>query len=261
MPFPALTYVTSLELKYREDCSILGITPDLKVYVEEIYSDDAWIAQQALSIDGEVLAIVDEDYGKNTRVKPLSMDDIVATPKPGWHCMSLNYAGPRRRGLRGPERIDDTVLSLPITTKMKLAKKLGLNFPAPMILGIAESYVISEIELKRPNLYLVCRRIRIAYTLNEQKTDDDGQPYDYDTTVFYVAHVYDHHDVNDLTLDDAMTGLKGVTLNRPMDCVLYNEHIFIADGGSDEQKSAVHVWMIDLASLEDDPDDDSPDYI
>ncbi len=261
MPFPALTYVTSLDLKYREDCSILGVTKDLTVYVEEIYSEDAWIAQQAISIKGDVLDIVDEDYGNNTNVQPIALNDVMATPSPGWHCMALNFAGPRRRGLRGPERITDTVLSIPVSAKMKLAKKLDLRLPAPMILGISESYVISEIELKRPNLYFICRRIRVVYALPEEKTDEHNQPYDYDTVTFYVAHLYDKNDINELTLEDALGSLPGAPLNRPMDCVLYDNHIFIADGGSDDRKSMVHVWEVDLMSLQDETDDNTPSYL
>lgn len=251
-----LTYKTTILLKYNEDCNVLGITHDLKLYIEESYSPDAWIAQHSYQIDGTHLATVDEDFGKNTSPSPLTIPPDLIRPKPGWHCMSLNFTGPRHRGLRGPERIVETVRSLSIQSKMELIERFNMQIPPPMILGLAESYVISEIELKRPNLYFVCRRIRIAYSLQERQTDDDGEFYDYDTKVIYLAHLYDKNRSYDAPIEAYFDVLPHVELNRPMDCLLCDNYLIIADGGNGILPSRIHIWEIDLSAFNDDNDDD-----
>lgn len=266
MSDPKLTYVTSLELKYREDCSLLGVTPDMTIYIEEIYSADAWIAQHAITLDGERRAFVDEDYGNNTGISPIPLPRRIARPHPGWHCMGLNFRGPRHRGLRGPERLVDTVQPLSIASKMKLIDHLKLDIVPPALLGLAESFVMAEIELIRPRLYIVCRRLRLAYALPEEKVDKDNQPYDYDTVVFHVAHFYDRESSRELPIEETLNDFIGVKLNRPMDCLLFNGHLFIADGGTETAKSAVHIWRIERDDSEESAkaereDDHQVDYL
>lgn len=258
MTSPNLTHKITISLQYNEDCNILGVTPERKLYVEESYSPDAWIAQHLYQLDGTHIKSVDEDFGKNTALSPLDLPPTLIRPKPGWHCMSLNFTGPRHRGLRGPERIVETVRSLAIQSKMAFAERFNLQLPPPMILGLAESYITSEIELIRPHLYFVCRRVRIAYALPKQQFDSDGEPYDYDTKVIYLAHFYDKDHGFDPPIDSYFDALPDIQLNRPMDCLLYDNHLIIADGGNGIISSRIHIFEINLsASNNDSGDNDS----
>ena len=258
---PTLNYLTSFDLKYREDCNFLGITDTMTLYVEEIYTEDSWIAQHAVTLDGTFQESIDEDYGKNTQLSPLAEDAIVARPQTGWHCMSLNFSGARHRGMRVNERIADTVQPLSIHAKMKIIDKLGLDIAPAMLLGVAESYVISEAELTRPNLYLLCRRFRLAYALPKEQVDVDNNPYDYDTLVIYVAHTYDRDLGIEPALEDMLDGMPGKKLNRPMDCLHYNDHLFIADGGFADRKSAIHIWKVERETIENDKQDRYSGYL
>lgn len=249
MLLPELVYQTSLELAHAGDCSLLGVAPDLTVYVEEIYTEDCWIAQHAIRPDGKWLKSVDEHTGTNTNVQPLPLPNGTVKPQGGWAAMRLNFAGPRHKGMRIPERVMDMVKSVTVAEKMLLTEKLGLNVLPPMILGIAESFVVAEAKLQYPHLYVVCRRMRLAYALEDVLIGRDKHPYDYDTHIFYVAHLYDKEaDGDEIRLDLALEGLPGVKLYRPMDCLITQEHLFIADGGGEAvdnpQKSRVHIWKI-----------------
>ena len=249
MSIPNLTYKVTISLQYNQDCNLLGVTPDFDIYVEEVYSADAWIAQHHYNLEGEQIESVDEDYGNAQSVSPIVLPSTLVRPKPGWHMMDLNFAGSRHRGMRGPERIVETVRSLSLQTKMAIVERFNLDIPPPMILGLAESYVISEIELVRPSFYFVCRRIRIAYSLPEVKYDDHNEPYDYETLVIYLAHYHDKNRGFEVPFEDLLDVLPSVRLNRPMDCVMVNNHLFIADSGGEDGTNAIHVWEIDLNGL------------
>ncbi len=70
-------------------------------------------------------------------------------PQTGWHTMALNFAGPRHRGMRAPERTLDLVRPLSIQEKMALIDRFRLDVPPPLLLGIAESYVLAETPIMR----------------------------------------------------------------------------------------------------------------
>jgi hypothetical protein len=247
MSTATLSYLSTIHFTHHGDCGLLGVTPDMTIYVEEIYDDESWIAQSAIHIDGSNRRTVDEDYGANTSVEPLPLPPDIIRPHSGFETMkALNFGGARHRGLRSEDRIQDTARDLDIHTKMTLIDTLKLPVAPPMILGLAESYVISEALIIRPNLFVVCRRLRIAYALAESKTDSDNQRYDYDTLVIQVAHLYDREQDADVSMEDALNGLPGVDLHRPTDCLICNDHLFISDGGTAEGKSAVHIWKIAL---------------
>ena len=244
--------MTSLPLLYNGDCSLLGITPgmddsDLILYVEEIYGEEAWLARHALRLDGTLVASADEQSGQNPDVKPLEIPADLITPHTAWHTMTLNFTGARHRGLRGPERIDEMLRSLSMLEKIALMERLNLDILPPMLLGIAESYVLAEAVITRPNLFLLCRRIRLAYLLEEDHYDKDNQPYNYDTLVLYVAHFLDREADRETPLNELLNALPGVQLERPMDCLVYGDLAFVADGGSagpDGRRSAIHIWQI-----------------
>ena len=75
----------------------------------------------------------------------------------------------------GIKRLLDLVRVLSIDEKMAVIDKFKLNIIPPMLIGVAESYVLAEAELQRPNLYFVCRRMRLAIALPEEWLDDEGQ--------------------------------------------------------------------------------------
>ena len=114
-----------------------------------------------------------------------------------------------------------------------------------MLLGVAESRVLAEAPLSPPDQYLVCRRVRIAHALETTERDADHQPYDYDTIPVYVAHPY-HVTSGDLDVEPeiAFAGLPSIDLLRPMDCLVANHYLCVADGGHDTQKSRIHIWKI-----------------
>jgi len=240
MPAPPVTHVKTLLLKHDGDCSLLGMTADKHLYLEEVYGENGWIAQHELHPDGTFAQTIDEQDGMNEILHPLDLPAAIAKPKTGWHTMALNFAGPRHRGLRGPERIADVVRTLGIDEKMAVIEKFKLGIIPPMLLGIAESYVLAEAELQRPNMYFVCRRVRLAVALPETRLDETGEPYDYETRVIYLAHFYDCE--QEPPFIELMADLTDVPLHRPMDCLLLNNQLCIADGGADGRLSAIHLW-------------------
>jgi hypothetical protein len=239
----AWKYLTSLSLAHNGDCRLLGVSGDLTIYAEEVYGDDGWMAQHALRMDGTRLALIDEDDGKNTSVEPIALPDDLVRPNTGWHTMDLNFMGARHRGIRREERISDVAQPLSLEDKALVAGRL--NITAPTVLGLAESYVLAEIGLVHPNLFLVCRRLRVLYALQEEHSDAQHQSYDYDSRVLYVAHLFDRSQVVSPTLRESFAPLAGVSLQRPMDCLLAFNHLFVADGGEGERISQVHVWQIE----------------
>lgn len=240
-----LTYQSSIKLPHSGDCHLLGVSPDLKIYVEEIYTEDAWFAQHTLTLDGTLIETVDEDDGKNTEVTPLVVPEGSFKPQSGVQTIkTLNYTGARHRGLRELERITDVVRPFSLQEKMKMVERLELSIIPPLLLGLAESYVLAEAELQRPSLYVVCRRVRMAYVLPTAQRDENGQLYDYDTHVLYIAHLFDREQ-EEVSLLDSLKSLPGTDLYRPMDCLVAQNYLFIADGGGATHHNRIHVWHID----------------
>ena len=243
MPEHPVTHVTMLPLKHEGDCNLLGMTPEKTLYVEEVYGENGWIAQHQLLADGTFMQSIDEQNGTNDNLRPLDLPAGIVKPKTGWHTMALNFAGPRHRGMRGPERLLDLVRTLSIDEKMAVIDRFKLDVIPPMLLGVAESYVLAEAELRRPDMYFVCRRIRLAIALAETRLDEDEQPYDYETRVIYLAHFYDCE--QEPPFIDLLGDLTMVPLQRPMDCLLLDEQLCIADGGDAGRLSAIHLWNVE----------------
>lgn len=238
-----LEHITSLELTHNGDCHLLGISPDMTLYIEEVYGADGWLAQHALNLDGQVQQSVNEEDDQTADFVPLTLPADLVQAQPAQRTRRLNFSGPRLRGLREEERIQALVRPLTVPTRLKLAQQLDIA--APMLLGIAASYVMAEAMLTPPDHYLVCRRLRIAYAMSQPALDEDHQPYDYDTLTRYVAHLYDtaSHDVA-VETEVAFAGLPGVDLQRPMDCLIFNQYLIIADGGQGARHSRIHIWQI-----------------
>lgn len=241
----------TITLAHNGDCSLLGVTPEGEIYVEETYSDDAWLAQHAYAADGSPLRSVDEMGGANSHVRPLDLPDALVKPKTGWHTMILNYAGARHRGMRVEERLADVVQPLSVADKMALGKRLA--FQPMQLIGVAESYVLAETELVRPSLFLTCRRIRFAFALPNMALDEGGEGYDYDTRVVYAAHLIDVANDEERPISAMLDDLPG--LHRPMDCLLLGDRLYVADGGEGERLSRVCVWRVEIRKKPLSPDE------
>ena len=170
----------TLELAHNGDCYLLGMSPDNTIFVEEVYGPDDWLAQHAFTLDGQQLQSVDEDDGLRANLVPLTLPNDLIRPQSCHHTHRLNFSGsPRWRGLREYERVGDLMRPLSVPTRMTLGQRFGIA--PPMLLGITESRVLAEALMTPPDLYFVCRRIRIAYALSQPQFDADHQPFDYDS--------------------------------------------------------------------------------
>lgn len=235
-------FVASIPLSHPGDCSLLGVSADLTIYVEEIYGEDGWIAQHALKPDKTIVASTDENAGVNRNFRTLTLPRDLVCSQSCKYTKALNFSGARHRGLRESERIAETVRPLTLQTKLALIERLHLKIPPSMLLGIAESYVLAEAVMLPPDIFMVCRRLRLAFALPQVQYDNNYQPYDYDTLVVYGAHDYNPHIDDEIPPEHALAGLPGTSLRRPMDCIIRDHYLFIADGGINDQVSAVHIW-------------------
>lgn len=242
-----LTYVSSVNLAHHQECVLLGVTPDFTIYIEEMYGEDEWIAQHIMSADGVHLHSADENHGKRS-LPPLALPANIVRPRSGGdQARFLDFSGPRLRGMREPERIQDMLHPLSISLKVSLIERFALPVIPPTLLGLAESYITSEADILSGISAVVCRRLRLAYVLPEVRHDAHGIPYDYDTFTLHLAHLV-HIPDDDLLTEAHLASLPGARLNRPLDCVRAADHVFIADGGTPEYPSAVHIWRMRAVS-------------
>lgn len=238
-----LNYVSSINLTHHQECVLLGISQDFTIYIEEIYGEDEWIAQHILAPNGAHLHNADEDHGRRT-LSPLTLPPNSVRPRPGsGQTRFLNFSGPRLRGMREPERLQDSLYPLSIGLKMVLIENFALPVIPPALLGVAQSYVISEADVLPGELTVVCRRLRLAFALPEVRYDTQHIPYDYDTLTLHLAHLVNIKD-DELLTEDHLVSLPGVHLNRPLDCARVADHLFVADGGTTEHPSAVRIWQM-----------------
>lgn len=243
-------------INYRHECTfplqhasspgLLGVTQDGHIYVEEIYGEEGWLAQGQYDLEGKLLASVDEADGRCPNIQPLALPDDLIRPARVWHTMRLNFAGPRHRGNRLLERIDELVQPLSIGEKLAISQHLKLPVPPPMLLGLAESYVLAETQIVPPTLFMICRRLRFAYAL-EPSTADQNREIDYDTVVTYIIQEIDLSDDADKPLSSYLGHFAGVRLNQPMDCMLFETRLFVADGGDPGtgRPAHIHIWQVE----------------
>ncbi|MBZ0301901.1 MAG: hypothetical protein K8J31_19285, partial [Anaerolineae bacterium] len=166
-------------LPHGGDGQILGLSAENTLYVEEYYDEDR-LARHVLTLDGRILKSFDEHLEDSVVSTFPPLPDHLVRPAPIRAAVRLNFRGPRFRGLRELDRITDVVRPLEVPTRMELVARLSLDIPPFMLIGIAESQVLAEALLIPPHGYFVCRRIRLAYALQETRYDDDHQPFDYD---------------------------------------------------------------------------------
>lgn len=237
---PNFHHHATLLLQYSGDCRLLGVTPDLRLYTEETYGED-WFAQYELDLSGARLQSADEHYGEN-EVRPIPLPANTVQPQPIIHSQSLHFSGPRYRGMREVEKIADMVQPMTVIEKMGVIQHLNLGIPAMMLMGVGESTVLAEAEIA-PEQFLVCRRLRLVLALAEIHHDKEG-PYDYDSVTLYLAQVYDAKTDTTPPLAESLGTFGGIKLNRPMDCLITQGYLFMADGGTAEATNAIHVWRL-----------------
>lgn len=228
-------------LPHDGDASLLALSGN-RLWAEEMYGDQ-WLAQHELDLDQGIVASADEDEGRRTDLKPLTIPDGAVAPRRAWATMRLNFAGARHRGLREEDRLAEVLHAIPVADKFALADWLQVASPA--VLGIAESYVLAECPLAAPDDWLLCRRLRIAVAIPRQ-IDADGLPFDYEARTIFMLQRWTVGG-DDPPLESALAGLDGVALHRPMDCLRDGERLLVAEGGAPGQPAAIS--LIQMAGL------------
>ncbi len=239
-----LIYQNSISLMHREECGLLGVAPDLTMYVEAFYEDAA--VRAILLPDGTLHTEPRHSHNGSAALtgRYTPPPDAKKPTSSSKATQPLNYTGARHRGLRELERISEAVRPISLPSKMALVDHLRLGVPPPHVLGVAESYVLSEAVIA-PSVYVVCRRIRIAYALPQTHYDDEKQPYDYDTLTLHIAHLYDPITQDDeISIEQAFSGLDGIIPHHPVDCVMQSGHLFILEGGTPQTDATMHIWRI-----------------
>ena len=67
--------------------------------------------------------------------------------------------------------------------------------------------------------------------------------------------VFDRDGEEPPTLLNPDTDLVSPALNRPMDCLIAGDRLYVADGGENERLSAVHIFQIHDIPTRPSPDD------
>ncbi len=238
-----LTYLKTFALRYSDDCALMGMTPEAKLVVEEYYGTELeFAAQTCYDLAGNILLTADEPADTRHWL-PLELPANSTRPH---HSTKhpLNYGVSRRRGLREPERLNDWVHPVSIMEKMTLIEALHLGVSPMQLGGIAESRVLAIAHLNA-QVAIVCRVVRLALLLPQVAVDAAGLPYDYDTLPIYVAQVL-RSDEDTPVFTPGFQDFYGVRLHRPQDCLLFEDSLWIADGGDKTtgRHSQVHAWRV-----------------
>lgn len=234
---------------------LLGLDNAGRLAVEALYQtpacatapDEDWIAQYVFDSDGMLLAVYDEDCGRAASSEPLSLTGFTAPPVSPAIANIFEYAGGRWRGLRDTDRVPDVLQSVTIAEKLALVVRGIPN----VILGIAESRAMAAARIDSNAAdsaawTLVCRRLRIAYTV-PLAYDAHGLPYDYDTDVLFLAQWVDSRNLSVPPLIEALP--VGVIGTRPADA-LYDARcarLYVADNGDERYPAVVRVFQIETA--------------
>ena len=235
-------YTCSMPLRHPGDCHINGFSPEGVLYAYEIYGEEDWMAQYAFRLDGTLVASADEADGKG--YKALTLPAELIKPAGVQETRHFQFGGVRWRGIRENDRILDAVHPLTVAEKMALTSAFKLAIPLPRLLGLAESAVLAEANLPGSAVYMVCRRLRITYALGSVQYDADKLPYDYDSLTVHLIHCDDEAD-DEPDLVNGLGLFPEAHLKRPMDCMVWQNWLVVADGGTEAAASAIHVWKID----------------
>lgn len=254
-----LEHLRTVPLSHDGECGLLGVGPDLSFYAEEIYGEEGWMAQAAYDLEGRRLDAVDEASGDNMGAERLSKPGNLVRPTTGMSTIRLNFGGARHRGLLDEDRVEEVVRPLAVPDRLLLVEEGLLAGVQPAeVLGLAQSYVTSEVQIvpseragrERRPLFLLSRRLRVAYRLREPTVDNNGAPYDYDSQEVAVLQHYTPGE-EDAPLGETILSSAelGVTLNWPTDIVLRDDLLFAADAARqrDGLSSQVHIWRITIS--------------
>lgn len=229
-------------LHHHDDCYITGLTQDQStLFVGELYENDCQALHQINLTDYSMQTWAESpdqlDQPQFSQPSDLIEPTIVS------ETTQLQTIGARWRGMREAENLVDLVQPLSVMEKMAIIKHLNLSISAMMLFGIADSRVLAEAHL-HDNLYFVCRRIRLAIALPEVKRDADHQPYDYDTIPLEIAHLYDAETDEAPSISASFTTFSETRVKRPMDCLFHDGRLYIADGGTSDHVSQIHIFEL-----------------
>ncbi len=235
-----VNHLYTISLQHTGICHILAITDQQTLIIEEYYAG-GFVAQHHINPPDHFITTTDENHGQS-RLEPIPIPAGSALPAESSAFPSLEHrTGAPQRGIRAADRIDSLVYPLEMTDKMRFADHISLPVPPPMLIGLGESRVLSATCLPNGH-HLVCRRLRLAYTLTSEKTLPDGTRINYDTVTV--------HQLQFLPADLALTPLTLAGLytddnhlHRPTQCVYQNHKLYIADSG-DKQLNRVHMYHV-----------------
>ncbi|MFN8380040.1 MAG: hypothetical protein U0452_15355 [Anaerolineae bacterium] len=238
-PIPLqFSLVRRFTLPHQGDVALLALSGN-QLWAEEMYGDQ-WLAQHALDLDRGIVESADEDEGRATQLRPLDIPADALAPRRAWAAMRLNYAGARHQGLREEDRLADVLHPVSVADRFALANAFAVAPPA--VLGIAESYVLAESPLAEPHDLLLCRRLRIAVAV-PRNTDSAGLSFDYVTRACFVLQRWKVGE-DEPPLEHALSGLGGIPLHQPMDCMRRDNRLYVAEGGAEGRTAAVSILEI-----------------
>ncbi len=221
-----------MSLPHTGVCGILGITPQLDLYIEEIYPPD----------DEVMCHHIHSGKGIVQSSDILKLPTISITPQIHPATTHLNYTGGRKRGIREAERLQEWAKPFAIADKMRLIEALHLSITPMQLFGMIDSVVLSSVELQ-DNWFVVCRRIALAIALSKMHHDENGLPYDYDSHIIQTAHLYHSSWEDSPPIEMILSGIGEIRLNGAYDCVAMDNLLFISENGNDKNNT-IHQWSI-----------------
>ena len=233
-----LEHIATHDLHYAGDCHLRGIASNGQIYAEEIYGEDDWLAQHRLHPTNGIIETIDEASGNNLNLAQIPLPDSITKPTRTSCCPALHFTGARLRGMRIDERIEELVYPLSMEDKIQLTDFMEWDHHPTQLIGLAESTVLAHVIISTIETF-VCRRLRIAYRLKNPMPS-----YDYDSLDVYLFHRYNPLDDVMPELVDCLNDVDDVVLLRPMDCLVVDGRLYIADGGENDEPCAIHIFNI-----------------
>lgn len=223
-----------------ETCSLVGLAPATgHIFFEVVNDDRANFYEYALS--GQQL----QQSGGNLLPSDANLPHDLITPSPPKAMTWLNHTGLRWRGMHETDRVTEWAQPLTIMEKMQILPHLGRPLSPMQVLGVAESYVLSEAAVGDGETYLVCRRLRLAYALPTVQRDENGD-YDYDTLLCHVAH-WVRGDAEP-SWEHVFTDFDRAQIQAPLDCLIHEGQLYMADSGTASTTEAamcyLHIWQL-----------------
>jgi len=229
---PLLYSHVVISLPHTGVCGILGITPQLDLYIEEIYLPNDDIIHHHINPKGIII--------QSSETLKLPTTIIAPTIHPS--TTQLNYTGGRTRGIREAERLQDWAKPFSIAEKMHLIQTFNLSITPMQLFGMINSVVLSSVKLQS-NWFVVCRRIALAIALPQMQYDENRLPYDYDSHIIQTAHLYHSSWEDSPPIEAVLAGIGDTRLNGAYDCVIIDNQLFISENGNNKNNT-IHQWSI-----------------